>query len=238
MRGTAADPLDQPSDQGHVALFADLAAQPQARLDHHRQRHPHDAALFLDAQLIGLHLPQVAWLFDQVLVHGLPLSPRAGPPRRYGALVKPKRRHNRLRRTPMGEQGHHQHHGLGRGAQPIEDGAFAGAERLVTRVADEALLLLRMDTDIALACLASGRAMLIGAECRRGVHACPPSSVGERTKRSMSGPPFALQVHLPTVACGATTEVEHTFYSSNRIYSPVNVFLHGPSGYLKRFSYF
>src|SRR5256714_8639020 len=61
-----------------------------------------------------------------------------------------------------------------------------------------------MDTDIALACLASGRAMLIGAECRRGVHACPPSSVGERTKRSMSGPPFALQVHLPTVACGAT----------------------------------
>src|SRR6266480_4924875 len=136
-------------------------------------------------------------------IHTMP--PRAGPPRRYGALVKPKRRHNRLRRTPMGEQGHHQHHGLGRGAQPIEDGAFAGAERLVTRVADEALLLLRMDTDIALACLASGRAMLIGAECRRGVHACPPSSVGERTKRSMSGPPFALQVHLPTVACGATT---------------------------------
>src|SRR2546430_4865241 len=106
----------------------------------------------------------------------------------------------------MSEQGHHQHHGLGRGAQPIEDGAFAGAERLVTRVADEALLLLRMDTDIALACLASGRAMLIGAECRRGVHACPPSSVGERTKRSMSGPPFALQVHLPTVACGATQD--------------------------------
>src|SRR5256714_11492186 len=61
-----------------------------------------------------------------------------------------------------------------------------------------------MDTDIALACLASGRAMLIGAECRRGVHACPRSSVGERTKRSMSGRPFALQVHLPTVACGAT----------------------------------
>ena len=56
VRGTAADPLDQPSDQGHVALGADLAAQPQARLDQHPQRHPHDAALFLDAQFIGLHL--------------------------------------------------------------------------------------------------------------------------------------------------------------------------------------
>ena len=37
----------------------------------------------------------------------------------------------------MGAQGHHQHHGLGF-SQPIEDGAFAGAERLVIRVADEA----------------------------------------------------------------------------------------------------
>ena len=45
---------------------------------------------FFDAQLIGLHLPQVAWLFDQILVHGLALMARAGPPRRYGALVKPK----------------------------------------------------------------------------------------------------------------------------------------------------
>src|SRR4029434_2467411 len=50
-------PLDQPSDQGHVTLLTDLAAQPQARLDHHGQRHPHDAALLLDADLIGLYLP-------------------------------------------------------------------------------------------------------------------------------------------------------------------------------------
>ena len=82
--------------------------------------------------------------------------------------------------------------------------ADLAAEGFMTRVADKALLLLRMDTNIALARLASGRAVLIGAECRCGVHACPPSSVGERTTRSMSGPPFALQVHLPTVACGAT----------------------------------
>ena len=39
---------------------------------------------------------------------------------------------------------------------------------------DEALLLLRMDTNIALAGLASGRAVRIGAECRREVHDAPP----------------------------------------------------------------
>src|SRR5438132_1966057 len=58
-----------------------------------------------------------------------------------------------------------------RGAQPIEDGPCAGAEGFVTRVADEALLLLRMDTDIAHARLASGRAVPIGAKYRRGIHA-------------------------------------------------------------------
>ena len=58
--------------------------------------------LFLDAQLIGLHLPQVAWLFNQILVRGSALMARAGPPRRYGALVKPKSGHNRLQGTPMG----------------------------------------------------------------------------------------------------------------------------------------
>ena len=51
----------------------------------------------------------------------------------------------------MGEQGHHDDHGLCRGAQPIEGRTpFAGAEGLLTLVADEALLLARMDTDIAL----------------------------------------------------------------------------------------
>src|SRR5215471_8609932 len=112
---TAPHALDQPSDQGQVTLLTDFAAQPQARLDHHGQRHPHDAALFLDAELIGLHLSQVAWLLDKILVHGLALTTRAGPPIRDGTLVEPKRRHDGLHGTPMGEQGHHEHHGLCRG---------------------------------------------------------------------------------------------------------------------------
>src|SRR5215510_822577 len=174
VRGTAPHPLDQPPDQRHVTLLADLAAQPQACLDHHGQCHPHDAALFLDADLIGLHLPQVPWSFDQELLHRLPLVTGACPPISDGALVKPKSRHDRLQGTPMSEQGHHEHHGLCRGTQPIEDSPFAGAEGFVTLVADEALLLLRMDTDIAHTSLASGMAMLIGAEYGRGVHDAPP----------------------------------------------------------------
>src|SRR5438093_12919956 len=142
VRGTAAHPLDQLPDQGHVTLLADLAAQPQTCLDHDGECHPHDTALFLDAQLIGLHLPQVPWLLDQILVHGLALTARAGPPTRYGALVEPKRRHNRLYGAPMGEQGHHDDHSLTRGAQPIENRARGGTDGFVTLVADAALLLL------------------------------------------------------------------------------------------------
>src|SRR5207249_1652631 len=42
---TAPHPFDQPADQGQITLLADLTAQPQTRLDHHGERHPHDVAL-------------------------------------------------------------------------------------------------------------------------------------------------------------------------------------------------
>src|SRR5215475_5146491 len=171
---TAPDPRDQSPDQGQVTLLTDLAAQPQTRLDHHGQRHPHDATLFLDPEFIGLYLAQVPGLFDQVFVHRLPLTARASPPSRDGTLVEPKRRQDRLHGTPVGEQGHDEHYRFCRGAQPVEDCTFAGTEGLVTRVADEALLLLRMDTNIALADLASRMAVRIGAEYRCGVHDAPP----------------------------------------------------------------
>src|SRR5215470_11515473 len=112
-------------------------------------------------------------------MHRLTLTARASPPRRDGALVKPKRRHDRLHGTPVGQQGHDEHHCLCRGAQPIEDGAFAGAEGFVTLTADEAPLLLRMDTNIALAGLASRMAARIGAAYRCGVHDAPPGYAGK-----------------------------------------------------------
>src|SRR5215475_16074958 len=72
VRRTAPDALDQAPAQRHVTWLADRTAQPPARLDHHGQRHPHDAALFLDAELISLPLSQVPWSFDQSLLHRLP----------------------------------------------------------------------------------------------------------------------------------------------------------------------
>src|SRR5207249_3917950 len=71
-------------------------------------------------------------------------------------------------------------------------------------VTDEPLFLLRMDTDIALARLASGRTVPIGAECGCGVHDGPPGVVWKHAKRSIFGPPFSLQVSCTTVKCRAT----------------------------------
>ncbi len=59
----------------------------------------------------------------------------------------------------------------------------------------------RVDANVALADLASGRTRQIGAEYRCGVHDDSPLLVvlGSMPRRSMSGPPFALQAHLTTV---------------------------------------
>src|SRR5215467_6101756 len=62
---------------------------------------------------------------------------------------------------------------------------------------DEALLLLRMDTDIALAGLASGRAMPVWAECGGGVHDSPPGFVWKQAKRSMLDPHFRYKCASP-----------------------------------------
>src|SRR6266446_4044566 len=198
---TAPHALDQSSDQRHVTLLADFAAQPQARLDHHGQCHPYDAALFLHADLIGLYVPQVAWWLDQMLLHGLPLFPGACPPRGNGPLVKPKGHDDRLPWAAVRHQGHHETDRLRRSPQAIQRGAFRRRERLTTRRADEALLLARVDADVALACLSSGGTDQIGAECACGVHDVSPllALLASMPRKSMSGPPFSLQAHLTTV---------------------------------------
>src|SRR6266446_1435344 len=200
----AAHPLHQAPHQRHVTACAHLTREPQAGTDHHRQGHPDNVALFFDPDLISFHLPQVARLLDQMLLHRLSLVPATGYPTRDRPLVIAKRHDDRLEWTPVGQQRHHQAHRLRRGPQAIECRTFRSAERLVARRADEALVLTRVDTNVALAGLSSGWARQIRAECRCGVHACPPSSVEERTKRSMSGPPFSLQADHTTVKCGAT----------------------------------
>ena len=85
----------------------------------------------------------------------------------------------------MGEQGHDEDHGFCRGAQPIEDRAGGSAEGFMTLVANEPLLLPRMDTNIALTDLASGMAVLIRAEYVRGVHDDPPGCAWKTSPREV-----------------------------------------------------
>ena len=64
----------------------------------------------------------------------------------------------------MGKQGDDEHHGLGRSAQPIEARAFRGAECLLARGTQEPLVFARVDTNIALTDVASGRTRQSGAK--------------------------------------------------------------------------
>ena len=146
------------------------------------------------------HSPPRGRYVHQMLLHGLALSTPSRHPTPHRPLVEAKRRDDGLGRTAMGEQRHHEGDSLGRSAQAVKRGAFRGAERLVALGTQEPLVLARVDADVALAGLASGRTRQIGAAYRCGVHDDPPPGVvGEHAKRSMSGPPCSLQANLTTV---------------------------------------
>src|ERR1700746_428263 len=101
----------------------------------------------------------------------------------------------------MGQQRDHEAHRLGSGSQAVKRRAFRGAERLVALGAEEALVLPRVDANIALTYLASGRALQMRAEDGGGVHEDSPllALLGSMPRGSMSGPPFSLQANLTTV---------------------------------------
>src|ERR1044071_1639433 len=141
-----------------------------------------------------------------MLLDRLPLSPGAGPPRGHGSLVKPKGDHDRLQGTAMRQEREHEGDGFGWRPQAVEGRAVRGTERLVTRRAEPALVLARMDANVTLAGLASGGAGHIRAECRSGVHACTLRvALGNVPRGSMPRPHFhgkhtipRLSVELPT----------------------------------------
>ena len=161
-------------DERHVTVLVDFATEPQSGLDHQCHRHPHDGALFLDPNFIGLNVPQVTRLLDQRFVHGLTPTAGSRPAIGDGAFIEAKSRHHRLDRAAMGEQGHHHHDGLRRCVQAIEHRAFGGAKSFVALFADKALLLLRVETKVAPANLASSVAIEIGTEYGCGIHDIAP----------------------------------------------------------------
>jgi hypothetical protein len=166
MSGTGAYALDQTPDQHQVAMVVERASKPPPRLDQHRQRHPHDAALFRDATLVSLHLPQVTRWLDQILVNGLALAARPRPPGCHRALVESKRGDDHLQWAAMGKQGHDNDHERRRGPQSVEDRACRCREGLVAQLTDEPLVRARVDAEIACTAMASAGAPQIGAEYR------------------------------------------------------------------------
>src|SRR5712691_11774268 len=140
-----------------------------------------------------------------MFLHRLSLIAGTCHPTRYRPLVIAKCDDDRLEGTPVGQERHYQAHRLRRGPQAIEGRAFRGAERLLTRCAEKALVLARVDANVTLAGLSSGGACHIGAECCCGVHACVLRvALGNVPRGSMPGPPFSLQANHTTVSCGAT----------------------------------
>src|SRR5262249_26540922 len=82
---------------------------------------------------------------------------------------------------------------LRRSPQAIQGGALRGAQCLVARRAQEALVLPRVDTNVAPACLASSGAHQIGAECRCGGHAVSCHGVaGEHAKKAYVWTPIFI----------------------------------------------
>ena len=71
-------------------------------------------------------------------------------------LIIAKRNNNRLQWITVGYQRHHKTDCLRRGSQVIEGCALRGGERLVALGAYEAVVLPRVDVNVAFVCLFSG----------------------------------------------------------------------------------
>src|SRR5262249_51628369 len=152
--------------------------------------------LLLDPDLLGLHLAPLAWLLNQGFLHGLGLPSCPRKPRRHRPLVQTKGDHAGLQRAPMRQQREPQAHRLRRRAQTIKGGPLSGGEGFAALRAAQALLLARVNTNIALARLASGRALKIGTKYACEVHTHPPG-VDCGFAKSMAGPSLLLQIGSP-----------------------------------------
>ena len=102
-------------------------------------------------------------------------------PRRDRPLVKPKGDDDRLQGAAMARSVSTSVTVSAGRPQAVERRPFRCGEGLAALRTDEALVLARVDTDIALAYLASGRTRQIRAEYKRGIHDHSPLRLaGER----------------------------------------------------------
>jgi hypothetical protein len=111
--------------QVFVTRRADRAAQPPARRNPDRQRHPNHSGVRLHLDFIRLYLPQVHLaLTDDMFMHLLTVFACPPLPIGHRALIQAKRCDNRLNWTAVTQQGYHAHTVLLRFLDPLQGGTI------------------------------------------------------------------------------------------------------------------
>ena len=96
----------------------------------------------------------------------------------------------------MRQECDHEGDRLRRGPQAVKRGACRRGERLVALRAEEPFVLPRVETNIALACVASSGARHMGAEYSRGVHDDPPGCAWKHCQEKYVWTPVSLTTSL------------------------------------------
>ncbi|MFN0121983.1 MAG: hypothetical protein ACKV2V_15925 [Blastocatellia bacterium] len=112
-------------------MRADFAPQPEAGLDADGHGQPELFPLRLDVHFIGLDLPAVAWLLDQMLMDLLRMCAAFLLPVANGSLIQLEGPDNGDNRTPEGQQGDHDRDQIGGVSETIKSRAGTGAESLL-----------------------------------------------------------------------------------------------------------
>jgi hypothetical protein len=143
-------PLHQRAQQVLVTMLTDNTAQPEPGLNLYCHRYPHNQALHLHWDLIGLYLPQIARLLYYVFAYLVAVLSRPCLPTRHRAFIQTKGLHDRLDRTTIAQQRHHNDYQVRCLSQSIENGPFALCKRLAAHTALVLALLAAMDTYVSL----------------------------------------------------------------------------------------
>lgn len=169
MQRTRAHLFDQAPDEGWATVLTDLISKPQSATDHHRQGYRRYTALFLDADIVRLHLPEVSRSLEHLSMHGLAVETRHSSAKRPPSPRRNQRPRRWLAADSRGRARSPERHGLDRRAQPIDWSPFGYSEAPAALSAAEALVLPRVDARVALTGFRSGRA----AQIRQNVDVGP-----------------------------------------------------------------
>jgi hypothetical protein len=186
----------QSEHQAPVSVGTDHPSQPQPGIDLNGHCHPQYPALDLGADLVCLHLPQIAWLLYQMLVNILTLFPAPPLPTQYRALIQTKGHDDRLNRAAVGQQGHDYDDQILRRPQAVERSPFGLGKGLVALVASVAMVFLAMHTNVSFANLSPCRTSEIRAKYSLWVQRHSPGLILRSNRIVLKDP--ILSIRLPT----------------------------------------